>query len=173
MAGCLTLQVFNIGPEFTSSLLSSVPETTGSTVNQAMVNLATPFVNPAITPEFVARYGANPDASTYVTELYGNVLDRQPDVTGQTYWTGVLSNLLQIDTPLNARALLLEQFVDSSEYRADSQPYIHGFLAASAKGTESYQGSLFQQTPDTALPPASTPTPLVGLSMSTASHVHA
>ena len=155
------------------SLLSSVPETTGSTVNQAMVDLATPFVNPAITPEFVARYGANPDASTYVTELYGNVLDRQPDVTGQTYWTGVLSNLLQIDTPLNARALLLEQFVDSSEYRANSQPYIHGFLAASAKGTESYQGSLFQQTPDTALPPASTPTPLVGLSMSTASHVHA
>ena len=77
-----------------------MPETTGSTVNQAMVNLATPFVNPAITPEFVARYGANPDASTYVTELYGNVLDRQPDVTGQTYWTGVLSNLLQIDTRL-------------------------------------------------------------------------
>jgi len=154
------------------SLLNSVPKTAGSTVNQAMVDLSMPFVNPATTPEFAARYGSNPDAATYVTELYANVLGRQPDAAGQTYWTGAMTNLLQVDSALTARALMLEQFVDSSEYGTSSQPYIHGFLAASAQGTETFQGSLFQQTPDNAVPPSSSQVSLVGLPAPLVGHSH-
>jgi Domain of unknown function (DUF4214) len=153
------------------SLLSSVPETPGSTVNQAMVALATPFVDPTLTPEFVTRYGANPSASTFVTELYGNVLGRQPDAAGQAYWTNVLNGLAQTDTPQQAHAALLEQFVDSTEYRTATLNYTHGFLAASAGGTETYSGSLFSQTPDSSGAPSAVA--LVGHAASAAAHLAA
>lgn len=137
-----------------------------------MVDLSMPFVNAATTPEFVTRYGSNPDAATYVAELYANVLGRQPDAGGQTFWTGVMNNLLRVDNALTAHALMLEQFVDSSEYGTNSQPYVHGFLAASAQGTETYQGSLFQQTPDSAVPPSSSQVSLVGQAAPTVGHFH-
>jgi V8-like Glu-specific endopeptidase len=151
------------------SLLATVLEAPGSAVNQAMVDLATPFVSDS-TGEFVTRYGANPDASTYVTELYGNVLGRSPDAAGQSYWTGVMTSLLHVDTALTARAQLLERFVDSSEYKTETQPYVHGFLAASAQGTETYLGSLFQQIPDTQLAETSHSVTLVGQAMTFAGH---
>jgi serralysin len=37
-------------------------------------------------PEFTAKFGANPSNSAYVTELYTNVLGRTPDPTGLAYW---------------------------------------------------------------------------------------
>jgi Domain of unknown function (DUF4214) len=37
-------------------------------------------------PEFSQKYGQNPSNSTYVHELYSNVLDRAPDAAGFNYW---------------------------------------------------------------------------------------
>jgi hypothetical protein len=39
-------------------------------------------------PEFTAKYGANPSNTTYITELYTNVLGRAPDAAGLAYWIG-------------------------------------------------------------------------------------
>jgi hypothetical protein len=38
--------------------------------------------------EFTQKYGANPSNTTYVTELYTNVLGRAPDPSGLAYWIG-------------------------------------------------------------------------------------
>jgi hypothetical protein len=37
-------------------------------------------------PEFTAKFGANPTNAAYVTELYTNVLGRTPDSAGLAYW---------------------------------------------------------------------------------------
>lgn len=37
-------------------------------------------------PEFAQKYGANPSNQVFVTELYANVLGRQPDAGGLNYW---------------------------------------------------------------------------------------
>jgi hypothetical protein len=39
-------------------------------------------------PEFTERYGADPSNLQFVTELYTNVLGRQPDQAGLNYWVG-------------------------------------------------------------------------------------
>ena len=39
-------------------------------------------------PEYVQKYGASPNASQYITELYTNVLGRAPDAAGLNYWIG-------------------------------------------------------------------------------------
>ena len=39
-------------------------------------------------PEFAQKYGASPSNTTFVTELYANILGRTPDAGGLDYWIG-------------------------------------------------------------------------------------
>jgi hypothetical protein len=50
-----------------------------------VTNIAQGFVNSA---EFIAKYGANPSNSSYVNNLYQNVLGRAGEGGGVAYWTG-------------------------------------------------------------------------------------
>jgi len=43
-------------------------------------------------PEFVQTYGANPDPDTLINKVYQNVLGRDPDSDGATYWSEQLAN---------------------------------------------------------------------------------
>ena len=45
-----------------------------------------------VSDEFKERYGANVSDTTYVNNLYQNVLGRYPDVKGLAYWLGQLNN---------------------------------------------------------------------------------
>lgn len=42
--------------------------------------------------EFESLYGANSSDTLFVTKLYNNVLDRNPDQGGYDYWLGQMSN---------------------------------------------------------------------------------
>lgn len=42
--------------------------------------------------EFASLYGTNPSDTVFVTKLYNNVLDRNPDQGGYDYWLGQMSN---------------------------------------------------------------------------------
>lgn len=70
-----------------------------------LTDLATAFIN---SPEFQAKYG-NVDSTGFVTLLYQNVLDRQPDTDGLNYWVGQLDGG---ETRENA----LIGFSESAEY---------------------------------------------------------
>ncbi|MDB5364168.1 MAG: putative pectin lyase [Rhodospirillales bacterium] len=61
--------------------------------------------------EFVARYGANASADTYVDALYQNVLGRQPDAAGRAVQLDALAHGL-------SRASLLANFSESAENHA-------------------------------------------------------
>jgi hypothetical protein len=50
-----------------------------------VTSIAQGFVNSA---EFIAKYGANPSNSSYVNNLYQNVLGRAGEAGGVAYWTG-------------------------------------------------------------------------------------
>lgn len=50
-----------------------------------VTDIAQGFVNSA---EFIAKYGANPSNSSYVNNLYQNVLGRAGEAGGVTYWIG-------------------------------------------------------------------------------------
>lgn len=77
------------------STLDRVPEL-GGLINwtsaiahgQALEDVVTGFVN---SPEFQATYGAASD-SEFVTLLYNNVLERDPDAGGLAYWVGQLGS---------------------------------------------------------------------------------
>ncbi len=130
------------------------PNTT--TVDEALVAVARFFVDPQTTPEFVTHYGADPSASEYVTALYRNVLDRDPDAAGQTYWTAVYNAVLDDlsagappteDVKREVRAILLEQFVNSDECETRAQPAVENFLVQSALNAGPEPGTLWDLTP--------------------------
>ncbi len=124
-------------------------------VKEGLVQLLKPFVNPAQTAEFVDRYGANPSAGEFVGAAYANVLNRVPDQGGLDYWTQVYEiNHAQIaaanpwmswaNVAVEARALILEQFVSSPEYEAATADAVNVFLHGAALGdTSVYSGSLW------------------------------
>ena len=124
-------------------------------VKEGLVQLLKPFVNPAQTAEFVDRYGANPSAGEFVGAAYANVLNRVPDQGGLDYWTQVYEiNHAQIaaanpwmswaNVAVEARALILEQFVSSPEYAAATADAVNAFLHGAALGdTSVYSGSLW------------------------------
>ncbi len=125
---------------FRSEHIQAMDDPNSTTVDEALVAVARFFVTPA-TEEFVTRYGADPTASEYVTALYRNVLDREPDDSGRDYWTQVYENLLDGltggSTPTEAmkqevRAILLEQFVNSEECVERAQPAVENYLVQSA-----------------------------------------
>jgi hypothetical protein len=68
-------------------------------------------------PEFDALYGANPSDATLVTQLYHNVLHRDPDAGGFEYWMNALQHN---SNPNNAevRAQVLLDFANSVENQA-------------------------------------------------------
>jgi hypothetical protein len=63
-------------------------------------------------PEFDQLYGANPSDTDFINHLYENVLHREADSGGFTYWLNVLHN-----SP-NARADVLTGFSESPENQA-------------------------------------------------------
>ncbi len=42
--------------------------------------------------EFINQYGLNQNNEEYINNLYENILSRQPDIVGQTYWENQLNN---------------------------------------------------------------------------------
>ena len=69
------------------------------------------FVN---SPEFRMRFGDQDDES-FVTRLYQNVLDRDPDAQGLARWTGDLADGA-------SRAEVVRGFAQSPEFRAATAP---------------------------------------------------
>lgn len=53
-----------------------------------LTSVAKGFIN---SPEFQKLYGANVSNKDYVTKLYNNVLDRNPDQGGYDFWLGALA----------------------------------------------------------------------------------
>lgn len=129
------------------------------TVNEAIVALARAFVNPAQTPEFATRYGTNPDGNAYVSALYFNVLGRPADAQGLQYWEGAYNTILQEQiskgmtataAALETRAILLEQFINSTEFISTSDAFITQFLTGAAQQVDPaglYTGSLMNDAP--------------------------
>lgn len=74
---------------------------------RSITSIARAFV---VSPEFRARYGTLGDAA-FVTQVYLNVLGRQPDAGGHTYWVDRLRGGL-------SRAELLVGFSESPENKA-------------------------------------------------------
>jgi serralysin len=67
--------------------------------------------------EFDKMYGVNPSDATFVTQLYHNVLHRDPDADGFQYWMNALTNDTNPDK-LDMRAQVLIGFSDSVENQA-------------------------------------------------------
>lgn len=65
----------------------------------------------ATSPEFVARYSALTNAE-FVALVYRNVLGREPDSAGLTFWTG------QLDSGATTRGGMMVGFSESAEYQA-------------------------------------------------------
>jgi hypothetical protein len=61
--------------------------------------------------EFKLKYGNNLTDKQFVTQLYANVLNREPEPAGQVFWESALANGV-------SRAHLLAQFSESPENRA-------------------------------------------------------
>ena len=53
-----------------------------------------------ISDEFRSLYGTNPSDNLFVTKLYNNVLDRDPDQGGLNYWIGQLNNGMSRESAL-------------------------------------------------------------------------
>lgn len=60
-------------------------------------------------PEFIAKYGANPSNASYVDNLYQNVLGRKGEAGGVAYWNQ------QLDAQTVSKAYVLEQFATLPE----------------------------------------------------------
>jgi hypothetical protein len=67
--------------------------------------------------EFKNRYGSLSN-SDYVKLVYDNVLDRQPDAAGLSYWTG------QLDNKKKSRGQVMLNFSDSNEYKNKRATYV-------------------------------------------------
>jgi hypothetical protein len=68
-------------------------------------------------PEFDALYGVNPSDSTFVTQLYHNVLHRDPDAGGYEYWMNALGHNSN-PNKTEVRAQMLLDFSNSAENQA-------------------------------------------------------
>ena len=69
-----------------------------------------------IAPEFIALYGQNNTNRDYTTNMYRNVLQREPDQGGIDYWTG------QVDNNIVSRDQLLIEFAQCAENIALTMP---------------------------------------------------
>jgi serralysin len=64
-------------------------------------------------PEFTQLYGANASDSTFLTQLYHNILGRDPDAGGYQYWMDVMTSYTADKTILRGQMLI--DFSDSPE----------------------------------------------------------
>jgi hypothetical protein len=89
----------------------------------------------AISPEFVARYGAVNDA-TFVQLIYHNVLGRDPDGAGYNYWLGRLT----AHTITRGGTMLM--FSESPEFveKTNTEVPLAGYFNVYPKGTTFYCG---------------------------------
>lgn len=76
--------------------------------------------------EFIDTYGENPTDEEFVTLLYQNVLQRDPDAAGLAYWVGVLQST-------NNRERMVVDFTESVEFRNIVNPEIQATLHTAAK----------------------------------------
>lgn len=76
--------------------------------------------------EFIDTYGDNPTDEEFVTLLYQNVLQRDPDAEGLAYWVGVLQST-------NNRERMVVDFTESVEFRNTVDPEIQATLHTAAK----------------------------------------
>ncbi|QYG94704.1 DUF4214 domain-containing protein [Iamia sp. SCSIO 61187] len=91
------------GLEFWSDQITTKGKTIGAVSNAF-----------AASQEFKATYG-NLSNAQFVTLVYQNVLDREPDAGGLAYWKG------QLDTKAISRGHMMTKFSESAEYRALSR----------------------------------------------------
>ncbi len=80
----------------------------------SLTSVAAGFIS---SPEFQKLFGANVSDRDYVTKLYNNVLDRNPDQGGYEYWFGALSNGA-------SREEILVNFSESNENIANAADLI-------------------------------------------------
>ena len=59
--------------------------------------------------EFINQYGINQKNSTYIDNLYQNILSREPDIAGQNYW------LNQLNRGIENKTKVLIGFAESEE----------------------------------------------------------
>ena len=76
----------------------------------------------AASPEFQATYGSL-DNGSFLTLLYRNVMGREPDANGYSFW------LNQLDTNQRTRGQLVGVFSESPEFRALSRPRVYVTMA--------------------------------------------
>ncbi len=72
-------------------------------------NIANSFL---LSEEFKMMYGLSPSNKDYITNLYQNVLDRDPDIDGYNYWFN------QIEQGLENKVELLIGFAESNENKS-------------------------------------------------------
>lgn len=82
----------------------------------SLLSVAAGFIS---SPEFQKLYGANVSDRDYVTKLYNNVLDRNPDQGGYDFWLGALNNGV-------TREDILVNFSESKENIANVAELIAG-----------------------------------------------
>lgn len=74
----------------------------------SLLEIAENFLN---SDEFASIYGRNLSNERFITSLYNNILHREPELGGYTFWLNSLKNG-------TSRAKILEEFSESSENRA-------------------------------------------------------
>jgi uncharacterized protein (DUF1800 family) len=85
-----------------------------------------------LSPEFQATYGAKTNAE-FLQLVYRNVLNRQPDPYGYTWW------LAELDSGRRSRGMVMVGFSESAEFQAATR---NEFLVTMA------YAALFRRTPD-------------------------
>ena len=86
----------------------------------ALLQVAEQFI---ASPEFTAKYGANPSNSDFVVKLYNNVLNRDPDAGGLAFWVD------QLNAGTLTRPQVLTGFSESTENKAALLPAIGNGIA--------------------------------------------
>jgi hypothetical protein len=76
-----------------------------------VVEVAARFID---SPEFIQIYGSNASEATFVTTVYNNVLDRNPDDAGLAWWINEMKT-----NPAKTWEKVLADFSESSENKAN------------------------------------------------------
>ncbi|MEZ5806082.1 MAG: DUF4214 domain-containing protein [Zhengella sp.] len=100
------------------------------------------WLDPTRTDEFAERYGTNPTDLEFTTNLYRNILGREPDPGGLNYWVGQLAVL--------TREQLVIEFTESVEFISRSNDAIVQFAYNGFLGAEDFEGSLLPPNPSPA-----------------------
>jgi ELWxxDGT repeat protein len=102
------------------AIMGRLPDVSGMNTWRAALDGGTSLVDVTRgftgSAEFAARYG-NPNDTTFVTLLYRNTLEREPEAGGLAYWTGELDRDV-------SRAEVIIGFSESAEEIALTKPVI-------------------------------------------------